>query len=274
MKNPERNKIITSNIKRLIRDARINQVILAKEVGIAPSTLNGYLQGHKNPSDHVLGKIANYFNVHKSSIDTTYQDGETNEISKIYKQLESDRKELVYNFAKDQLNQQINSEDAPETSVKPSNLVPVDFSSEIATEFTKQPETANSPRNIIPIPMRKVNYTNTAVCAGNGLYLEEADFIQTELPKWEVSEGADFGVRVNGDSMEPTYPDGCIVWVKQTPYVDPRQVGIFLVDGEAVLKELGDGILISHNESYSVIDLKNVEHVHCFGRALGYTTEI
>jgi len=120
MKNPERNRIIASNIKRLIRDGRINQVILAKEVGIATTTLNGYLKGRRNPSDHVLGKIANYFNVHKSSIDTTYQDGETNEISKIYKQLESERKELVYNFAKDQLNQQINSEDAPETNGNPT----------------------------------------------------------------------------------------------------------------------------------------------------------
>jgi len=260
MKNPERNRIIASNIKRLIRDARINQVILAKEVGIAKTTLNGYLNGHKNPSDHVLGKIANYFNVHKSSIDTTYQDGETNEISKIYKQLESERKELVYNFAKDQLNQQINSE----TSVKPSNLVSVDFSSEIATELTELREA----------PMRKVKYTENKVCAGNGLYLEEADFNEVELPQWEVSEEADFGVRVSGNSMEPTYPDGSIVWVEQAPYVNPGQVGIFLVDGEAVLKELGDGVLISHNDNYPNIDLKDVEHVHCFGRALGYTTMI
>lgn len=269
MKNPERNRIIASNIKRLIKDGNINQVILAREVGIAKSTLGDYLHGRKNPSDHVLGKIANYFNVSKSSIDTTYQDGETIEISKIYKQLDSQRKECVYNFAKDQLSQQINLEQTLEIKDAPANLVQMNFNSEVASELIE-----NLPHNINTSSMREANYTDTAVCAGNGLYLEEADFIQVELPEWEISEGTDFGVRVSGDSMEPHYPNGCVVWIKQAPYVEDGKVGIFLVEGEAVLKKFEGDRLVSFNENYPDIQLSQVEHVHCFGLALGYTTAL
>ena len=35
------------------------------------------------------------------------------------------------------------------------------------------------------------------------------------FPEKSVPKGADFGVRVSGDSMEPVYHDGQIVWVEE-----------------------------------------------------------
>ena len=56
------------------------------------------------------------------------------------------------------------------------------------------------------------------------------------FPKSTVPSGADFGVRVNGDSMEPVYHDGQIVWVEKTDTLQPGEVGVFLCNGEGYLK--------------------------------------
>ena len=52
------------------------------------------------------------------------------------------------------------------------------------------------------------------------------------------SEGAHFGVRVAGNSMEPRFHDGQIVWVRQQRSLMTGEIGIFLYDGSAYLKKL------------------------------------
>lgn len=47
-----------------------------------------------------------------------------------------------------------------------------------------------------------------AVSAGTGEVLADGDFEIIRFPKSTVPSNADFGVRVNGDSMEPVYYDG------------------------------------------------------------------
>ncbi len=57
----------------------------------------------------------------------------------------------------------------------------------------------------------------------------------------EVPEGAHFGVRVAGDSMEPRFHDGQTVWVRQQRSLMTGEIGIFLYDGSAYLKKLVAG---------------------------------
>lgn len=57
--------------------------------------------------------------------------------------------------------------------------------------------------------------SNLAVSAGTGEFLEEGNFEMVSFPEKSVPKGADFGVRVSGDSMEPVYHDGQIVWVEE-----------------------------------------------------------
>lgn len=75
-----------------------------------------------------------------------------------------------------------------------------------------------------------------AVSAGTGEFLDEGGFEMIRFPKSTVPSGADFGVRVNGDSMEPVYHDGQIVWVEKTDTLQPGEVGVFLCNGEGYLK--------------------------------------
>ena len=56
------------------------------------------------------------------------------------------------------------------------------------------------------------------------------------FPESSVPSGADFGLRVSGDSMEPVYHNGQIVWVQQCDSVPVGAVGIFIYDGEGYIK--------------------------------------
>ena len=75
-----------------------------------------------------------------------------------------------------------------------------------------------------------------AVSAGSGEFLDEGGFEMIPFPKSVVPSRADFAVRVNGDSMEPVYHDGQIVWVEKKDNLQPGEVGVFICNGEGYLK--------------------------------------
>ena len=53
------------------------------------------------------------------------------------------------------------------------------------------------------------------VSTGLGAFLESEMFQQIQVPASSVPAGAEFGIYVSGDSMEPRYHSGQIVWVKR-----------------------------------------------------------
>lgn len=61
---------------------------------------------------------------------------------------------------------------------------------------------------------------------------------------------ADFAVEVDGDSMEPDYHDGEIVFVRQSDDVPVGKVGLFIHEGKGYIKERGETCLISRNPDY------------------------
>ncbi len=76
--------------------------------------------------------------------------------------------------------------------------------------------------------------------AGTGNILDEGGFEKVSFPVSAVPSNADFGVRVHGDSMEPVYHDGQIVWVKRCETLLPGDIGIFVYDGNGYLKKYGE----------------------------------
>lgn len=100
-----------------------------------------------------------------------------------------------------------------------------------------------------------------AVSAGTGEFLDEGGFEMIRFPKSAVPSRADFGVRVNGDSMEPVYHDGQIVWVEKTDTLRPEEVGVFICNGEGYLKvydlqEPDNGDVEDYTDSYGVLHLQ------------------
>lgn len=107
-------------------------------------------------------------------------------------------------------------------------------------------------------------YMHKIAAAGNGFYFDD---IPTETIEAPYMEGADFIIGVSGDSMEPTYSDGDLVYVEKSQIVESGEIGIFIVNGECYIKEAGKDGLLSHNPKYKSIS--GNEHIICVGKVLG-----
>lgn len=106
----------------------------------------------------------------------------------------------------------------------------------------------------------------TGLSAGTGLFV--FDDIPTQIVDVpEEYKDADFVIGVSGDSMEPTFSDGDKVAVTKQSEINIGDIGVFMVDGNGYIKELGKSELISHNSNYSNITIG--ESTICIGKVLG-----
>lgn len=131
--------------------------------------------------------------------------------------------------------------------------------------------------------------SNLAVSAGTGEFLGDGNFEMVSFPENTVPEEAEFGIRVSGDSMEPVYHDGQIVWVQPCEALSVGEVGIFIYDGQGYLKvydeqapdaahmeEFTDSygcvhpqpVMISYNQAYAPKVVKPGADFRIVGRVL------
>ena len=91
--------------------------------------------------------------------------------------------------------------------------------------------------------------------AGTGYDLDNADeWRDVRIYDCPEAYEADFAVEVDGDSMEPDYHDGDIVFVRLSEDVPVGAVGLFIHDGKGYIKERGEKCLISRNPDYPNIE--------------------
>ena len=117
--------------------------------------------------------------------------------------------------------------------------------------------------------MLKIDWFTLPASAGTGNILDSDLAEELLVSESAEAEQADFVISVGGDSMEPTYHDGDKVFVEKCDAVDIGEVGIFVVNGEVYIKELGNKCLISHNEKYKPIRIGENDSVYCCGRVIG-----
>lgn len=111
-----------------------------------------------------------------------------------------------------------------------------------------------------------------AVSAGTGELLDDTDYDTVEVGE-EVSPLADFGVRIAGDSMEPRFVHGQVVWVRRQETLRPGEIGIFLYNGSGYCKYLERderGVFLrSLNPHYAPIPVREGDELRVFGRVVG-----
>lgn len=117
--------------------------------------------------------------------------------------------------------------------------------------------------------MIKIPFFSDRVSAGLGVHLESNESTEISVALTEKTKGADFALRVSGNSMEPKYHDGDILLVKNSPAVEVGELGIFICDGEGYFKKFGGDCLISLNEEYEPIPLSSFESFSCRGSVIG-----
>ena len=126
-------------------------------------------------------------------------------------------------------------------------------------------------QNDMEIPRKVIRLfrNELAASAGIGETLDAVRGEEVYLFADQVPETADEIIRVNGNSMEPTYYDGDLVLVKHTSSVRPGEIGVFIVGDTGYIKEYQKDGLHSHNPSYGTITFTEGEDVHIAGKVLG-----
>ena len=119
----------------------------------------------------------------------------------------------------------------------------------------------------------RLDFYNYPASAGTGHFLETETPEDIFVKECSEAENADYIIPISGDSMEPTYHGGDKVYVEKCDTVEEGEVGIFIVNGEAYIKELGNKCLISHNNAYKPIKLGSADSIYCCGRVLGVVEE-
>ena len=124
---------------------------------------------------------------------------------------------------------------------------------------------------IIPF-RRKIRLFDIPASAGVGNFLDGDNFTEVEVGE-EVPATADFGIRISGDSMEPRFVNGQIVWVQKQETLNNGEIGIFFLDGNAYCKKLQDDekglYLISLNSNYDPIAITENQTFKVFGKVVG-----
>lgn len=124
---------------------------------------------------------------------------------------------------------------------------------------------------VIPFS-REIKLFDLPVSAGLGEFLDSEEYEMIEVGA-EVPAVAQFGVRIKGDSMEPRFIDGQIVFIQPTEQIENGEIGIFYLNGNAYCKKLQankDGnFLISLNKEYSPIQILKHDSFVTFGRVVG-----
>lgn len=122
------------------------------------------------------------------------------------------------------------------------------------------------------VHIRNLPLYDLPVSAGTGKYLDEST-CEMVIACDDVPRDADFGVRISGDSMEPRFVDGQIVWVSKQVYIEDGEIGIFSFEGNSYCKKISlddDEIkLISLNPKYKPIAIPKNSDLHCFGKVVG-----
>lgn len=125
-------------------------------------------------------------------------------------------------------------------------------------------EDIRKPRKVIRLFRNEL-----AASAGPGEALGTASGEEVLLFVDQTTDSADEIIRVNGNSMEPTYYDGDQVLVKHTSSIRPGEIGVFICGDTGYIKEYRKDGLHSHNPAYATISFGEGEAVRCIGKVLG-----
>ena len=231
-----------------IKDARINKEMtqedLASKLGVTKGAIANYENGVSIPKSEVLLKL---FVILECDPNYIYQD-EIKALENTFTTTISEQKMIEKYRNLDRY------------GVETVNSV-------LDIEYQRVKEEIMKEESYPMIP--KVLY-GCSPSAGVGNYLpDDIDESAIMVPDTPKTRKADYVLKVDGKSMEPEYMDGDLVLVKKQDQVDIGEVGIYLVDGEALIKEAQNGYLRSLNPEFENINLNENSEVHCMGKVIG-----
>ena len=199
--------IIGENIKQYRLQNGWTQQELGSKIGMSKNAIGNYEKGFRSPKKDTMFDLANVFNISIDDLFPLVQKDpfpNTSSIKTIYDELKPPRQAKVLTYAERQLKEQRNEQSQP----------------------TEVSET---------IQLYSYDYYDHPVSAGTGQYLNDVRVERIELP---VDVDADFVIPIKGDSMEPDYHDGDLVFIQTSVDLNDGVIGVFNYNGDAYIKQL------------------------------------
>lgn len=241
------------NFAERLKQARIKrgytQQQIADEMGITNSTYCGYETGKRQPDVAKIKQLANILNVSGDELLGT--------------EFKSDKIDLS------------SSEQAHITKYRQLNADGQNKVDEYTTDLVDSGKYAVSEQQNVNIRYTDIPVYNELAAAGIGNYLQDSTYEMMSFPLDSIPDSAEFGVRISGDSMEPTIKNGCIVWIKPQMSIENGEIGIFVINNDAFCKRLHIDYdkeiveLISDNPDYRPIVVTKNDNLFTMGKVLG-----
>ena len=255
--------MISDKLKEIRENAGMNKKEFANYIGVKYTTYNGYETGAREPDSDFLILISKKFDVStdyilglqtESNVLHSYslKASEYSHIEK-YRSLDDYGRETV---------DLILERESQRTSTIADQADRIEKLEKTSTLIELHP---NHEPALFVLP-----YFRGGVSAGTGVFIlgNEAED-EIELPNLPQYQGADFAIDVTGKSMEPDFMDGDVALVSQSQEMLSGDIGVFVVNGEAFIKELGDKELISKNKQFPNIPFHEGDNIVCMGKVIG-----
>lgn len=199
-------QIMADNIKRLLKAKGLNPRQLAIALDFKYTTVNDWVNAKTYPRIDKIEMLANFFNVSKSDLveNKTEEIATTSPVQAIYDQLTPPRQAKALTYLEKQLMEQ----------------------NEDKTKINEVSEV---------VQLYSYDYYDHPASAGTGQYLNDVRVERIELP---VDIDADFVIPIKGDSMEPDYHDGDLVFIQTSVDLNDGVIGVFNYNGDAYIKQL------------------------------------
>ena len=208
----ENKEIFANNLSFYMEKKGVDRNTLCADLNLKYTTVRDWLKGITYPRIGKIELLANYFNINKSDLienkATTTQPSDSllEAITNTARQLNTDNKKTVLRTSEELLEAQMN------------------------TGKTKINEVSEK-----VVQLYGYDYYDHAASAGTGQYLNDVRVERIELP---VDVDADFVIPIKGDSMEPDYHDGDLVFIQTSVELNDGVIGVFNYNGEAYIKQL------------------------------------
>ena len=248
------NKLIIEKLKEGRINAKLKQSDVAMKIGIKGNTLSNYENGVSEPDIDTFCALCGIYGIDPSAIlNEAFGLGVQGESFKI-KPSEIEREKKIRFIV----------EHSPNGAKMVDAIVDREYA--IAEQLKMQSE------RIAALEKRAggkriLAYYGRIAAAGQSYGFDDLAAGTITCENNDMSQNADFAIGVSGDSMEPTYYDGDIVFVKKASHLDIGDIGIFQKDNGIYIKEVGEDGLISHNKRYD--PMINGGTVICLGKVLG-----
>ena len=211
-------KYIGNQIKTFRKSAGFTQDELAKRLNTTKQTISRYEKGDRKANQDMLFELCDIFGV---SIDDFFpsqnealQSPTASPIQSIYDELEPPGQRKVITYAE-----------------------------KLRDEQKKRRKAKINEVSEKVVQLYGYDYYDHATSAGTGQYLNDVRVERIELP---VDVDADFVIPIKGDSMEPDYQDGDLIFIQTSVDLNDGVIGVFNYNGEAYIKQL----VIDEDQAY------------------------